>query len=136
MSVINVKNAEEYKKHKNGGLVVIDYYTNWCGPCKTFAPIFKEIAEQNPRVKFLSVDAESIEHEDCENIKSVPTFRVFFNGNLKREFSGVDRERLEKYIKKYEIQIFINGRTQRSFTEETKKKIIDYMNTLVENDDE
>ena len=132
MSVVNVKNAEEYKKLRNNGLVVVDYYTTWCGPCKKFAPIFKEIAEENPGVKFLSVDAESIEHEDCQNIKSVPTFRVFFNGNLKREFSGVDRERLERYIDRYRVQIFINGRTQRSFSKETKEKVIDYMNNLVD----
>ena len=135
MSVISVKNAEEYKKNKSGGLVVVDYYTNWCNPCKKFAPIFKEIAEKNPGIKFLSVDAESIAHEDCENIKSVPTFRIFFNGNMKREFTGVDKERLERYIDRYRIQIFVNGRTQRSFNEETKQKVIDYMNTLIDEEE-
>lgn len=133
--VISIKNAEEYKKLKSLGLVVVDYYTTWCSPCKKFSPIFQEIAEQNPGVKFLSVDAESIEHEDCENIKSVPTFRIFFNGNMKREFSGVNREKLERYIKRYEVQIFINGRTQRSFTEESKQKIIDYMNNIIYDDE-
>ena len=132
MSVIYIKNVEQYKKLKGVGLTVVDYYTTWCGPCKTFAPIYEELAKENLGVNFLSVDAESIEHEDCQNIKSVPTFRVFFNGNLKREFSGVDRERLERYIDRYRVQIFINGRTQRSFSEETKEKVIDYMNNLVD----
>ena len=136
MSVTNIKNVEQYNKLKGIGLTVIDYYTTWCGPCKKFAPVYEQLAKENPGVNFLSVDAESIEHEDCSNIKSVPTFRVFFNGNLKREFSGVDKERLERYIDRYRVQIFINGRTQRSFTEETKQKVIDYMNNLVEEKDE
>ena len=136
MSVINISSVEQYKKIKNNGLVIVDYYTTWCSPCKKFAPIFQEIAQNNPGVKFLSVDSEAIKHEDCENITTVPTFRVFFNGIIKREFSGVDKERLERYIKRYEIQVFINGRTQRIFPEETKEKIINYMNNLVDNDDE
>jgi len=135
-SVINISSVDQYKKLKGIGLVVVDYYTNWCGPCKKFAPVYEEMAKNNPGVKFLSVDAEAIEHEDTENIKTVPTFRVFFNGNMKREFSGVDKERLERYIKRYEIQIFINGRTQRSFTEETKEKIIKYMDTLIEGEEQ
>lgn len=129
MKVKEIKTVEQYESLKNKGLVVVDFNTDWCGPCKKFAPIFEEIAKANPEVVFLSVNAEKIEHVDCENIKSVPTFKIFFNGTLKREFSGVDRERIEKYIKRYGVQIFINGRTQRAFPQEIKDKIIEYMNT-------
>jgi len=134
-SVVNISSVEQYKKLKGVGLVIVDYYTTWCSPCKKFAPEFEKIAQKNPGVKFLSVDSEAIEHEDCENIKTVPTFRVFFNGNIKREFSGVNKEKLEAYIKRYEVQIFINGRTQRDFNEETKEKVINYMNNLIKDDE-
>ena len=127
MSVIHIKSPEEYEKLRDVGLVVVDYYTTWCGPCKKFAPVFKTMAQENPGVTFLSVDAESIEHQDCENIQSVPTFRIFLNGNMKREFSGVDKEKIERYLDRYRVQILINGRTQRSFPEEIQDKIIKYM---------
>jgi thiol-disulfide isomerase/thioredoxin len=132
MSVVKIETVAQYEKLKKLGLVIVDYYTNWCGPCKKFAPVFEKMAQENPNVTFLSVDAESLEHEDCENIASVPTFRVFFNGNMKREFSGIDKERLERYIKKYEVQIFINGRTQRSFTPDLQEKILKYMQSVME----
>ncbi len=129
--VINIKNEKEYEELRDKGLVVIDYNTTWCGPCKTFAPVFEKMAKNYPGVKFLSVDAEKIEHEDC-NVRSVPTFKVFLNGFLKREFSGVDKERLELYIERYEVQILINGRTRRSFSEDIKEKIVNYMSKIGE----
>ena len=128
--VVSVKDIQEYSDLRNSGLVVVDFNTTWCGPCKSFAPVFDEIAKNYPGVKFLSVDAESIEHEDTESVKSVPTFKIFLNGLLKREFSGIDREKLERYIERYQIQIMINGRTQRSFPPEIRDKIIDYMSML------
>lgn len=132
MNFIKVENVKEYEKLKSRGLVIVDYNTVWCGPCKKFAPIFIEISEKYPDTTFLSVDPEIIEHEDCENIQTVPTFRVFINGEKKREFAGIDRERLERYIERYQYQIFYNGSIVRTFSEEDKKKIVDYMNKYSE----
>ena len=92
MSVTYIKDETEYDELKKRGLVIVDFNTSWCGPCKKFAPEFEKIAKDFPGIKFLSVDAERIEHEDCDNVKSVPTFKIFLNGLLKREFSGVDKE--------------------------------------------
>ena len=128
--VIVVKDVEEYASLRNNGLVVVDFNTSWCGPCRIFAPIFEEIAKNNPDVVFLSVDAEAIEHEDSASVSSVPTFKIFLNGVLKREFSGIDREKLERYIERYEIQVLFNGRVQRSFPNEKREKLIRYMDML------
>lgn len=125
-----IASVEEYDRLKNKGLVIVDYFTTWCGPCKAFAPVFEEISKKYPDVTFLSVNAESIEHDDCASIKSVPTFRVFLNGKQKREFSGIDRARLERYIERYEIQILFNGRVQRSFPKEVRDKINRYLDML------
>jgi len=127
MSVTKVATVREYEKLKSRGLVIVDFNTVWCGPCKKFAPVFEEIAAKYPETVFLSVDPEMIEHEDCMDIATVPTFRVFINGEKKREFSGVDRERLERYIDRYQYQIFCNGNIVRTFTAKDKKKIIEYM---------
>lgn len=130
MSVTNVKNGDEYEELKSRGLVVVDFYTTWCGPCKKFAPEFEKMAKDFPGITFLKVDAEAIEHEDCENIKSVPTFKIFLNGLLKREFSGVDKEKILRYIERYEVQILINGRTQREFPENIIDKVTTYMKKI------
>lgn len=130
MSVIQIKDEPEYEELKKRGLVVVDFYTTWCGPCKKFAPEFSQMAKDFPGVKFLSVDAEAFEMEDCENIKSVPTFKIFLNGMLKREFSGVDKEKILKYIERYEVQVLINGRTQREFDEAMIDKVTTYMKKI------
>jgi thiol-disulfide isomerase/thioredoxin len=125
-----VNDLETYEKLRDDGLVVIDYNTSWCGPCRSFAPVFEEIAANYPGVTFLSVDAESFDHEDTSSVKSVPTFRLFLNGVMRREFTGIDREKLERYIERYSVQIIINGRTQRTFPRDVKDRVTRYMDML------
>jgi len=133
--VIVVGTLEQYSDLRNSGLVVVDFNTTWCGPCKSFAPLFEEIASRYPGVVFLSVDAEKIEHKDCESVSKVPTFRVFLNGVTKREFSGIDKEKLERYIQRYQVQILVNGDVQKSFPESVREKVITYMSMLQPEDD-
>ena len=132
MSVTYISKPEEYDKLKKRGLVVVDFNTEWCGPCKRFAPVFEELSKSYPDVKFLSVDSEKIEHEDCKNFRTVPTFKVFLNGELKREFSGVDKAKLENYINRYSVQILFNGSVKRSFTKEEKERVIRYLEMFKE----
>jgi thioredoxin 1 len=100
--VISIKSVEQYEELKEKGLVIIDFNTTWCGPCKRFAPVFEQMAAKYPGVTFLSVDSEKIEHPDTEAISSVPTFKILLDGEVKREFSGVNAERLEEYIQRYQ----------------------------------
>ena len=125
-----VNDLASYLSMRDDGLVVVDFNTSWCGPCRGFAPVFEEIASNYPGVIFLSVDAESFDHEDTASVKSVPTFKIFLNGVMRREFSGINREKLERYIERYQIQIIVNGRTQRTFPREIKDKVLRYMNML------
>ena len=133
--VVSIKDADQYESLKDKGLVIIDFNTTWCGPCKRFAPIFDEMSKKYPHVTFLSVDSEKIEHPDTEKILSVPTFKVVLNGEVQKEFSGVNAERLEEYIERYQtyqIQISINGNKMKSFTSDDRKRIISYMDKLSE----
>lgn len=127
MSVIHVKSAREYNKLKEKGLVVVDFNAEWCGPCKRFAPVYEKMASKYPGVKFLSVDAEKIEHDDCLEIKSLPTFKILLNGELRRQFEGVDPERIERYIERYSVQIFVNGELTRKFTPEMINTVTRYL---------
>lgn len=130
MSVVYIKSAREYEKYKKNGLVIVDFNTEWCKPCKAYKPTFEENAAKNSGIKFLSVDAEKIEHEDCKDVRSVPTFKIFLNGELKRSFSGIDDERLEKYIVRYSIQIYEDDKLIRKFTPELQQKVKNYLDGL------
>ncbi len=125
----DVKNIYEYLKYRNVGLVVVKYSTVWCGPCKNFAPIFKRLAEEYRDVTFLSVDAEEIDHKDCE-VSVVPSFKIILNGDIRRDFHGTDADVIRKYIERYNIQILYNGQLVRSFNEEMFSKINNYMKTF------
>ena len=125
--VIVVEDSKQYENFKKKGLVIVDFNTTWCGPCKKFAPIFEEIAKKYPDTVFLSVDAEKIDHPDCQNISSVPTFKILLNGEIKRDFSGVDIDRLEQYIQRYQVQVLSNGKSTRSFNDDLRQKVTEYI---------
>lgn len=63
------------------GIVLIDFWAAWCGPCRQFAPVYERVSEQNPDVVFAKVDTEA-EPELAQRygITSIPTLVAYRNG--------------------------------------------------------
>jgi len=62
----------------NNDLVFIDFWAEWCGPCKVFGPIFEEAAERHPDVVWAKVDTEKAQDLAAAfGIQSIPTMAVF-----------------------------------------------------------
>ena len=60
------------------GITLIDFWAEWCGPCKMFGPIFEAASEQFPDVKFAKVDTEAEQGiAGFFQIQSIPTVFVF-----------------------------------------------------------
>lgn len=59
-------------------MVVVDYWADWCGPCKTFGPIFEKVSEDFPDAVFAKVDTQN-EQEIASwfQIRSIPTLMIF-----------------------------------------------------------
>jgi thioredoxin 1 len=59
-------------------MVVVDYWADWCGPCKSFAPVFEKVSEDYPNAVFAKVDTQS-EQEIAAffQIRSIPTLMIF-----------------------------------------------------------
>ena len=59
-------------------IVIIDYWADWCGPCKTFGPIFEKVSEDFPGAVFAKVNTEN-EQEIASwfQIRSIPTLMIF-----------------------------------------------------------
>jgi thioredoxin len=71
--------AENFKDTiKNNAIVIVDFWADWCGPCKSFAPTFEAASEKYPDVAFAKVNTEE-EREMAAgfNIRSIPTLMVF-----------------------------------------------------------
>lgn len=60
------------------GIVLVDWWASWCGPCRAFAPTFEAAAERNPDLVFAKVDTEAEEQLAAEaGISAIPTLMVF-----------------------------------------------------------
>lgn len=70
--------------------VILDFWAEWCGPCKTFGPIFEKLAELNPDIFFGKVDTEkATELAQAFQIRSIPSILAFHKGELVFEGSGI-----------------------------------------------
>ena len=63
------------------GITFVDFWAEWCGPCKMFGPIFEETASENPDVTFAKVNTEAEQQlAGSLGIMSIPTLMIFRDG--------------------------------------------------------
>ena len=78
MATVDLTEETFEKTIDDSDIVLVDFWAEWCGPCKTFAPIFQEASEQHEDVVFGKVDTE--EHPQLAasfGIRSIPTLMAF-----------------------------------------------------------
>lgn len=75
-----------------GKTAIVDFYADWCGPCKMMAPIIEEISQdENLVVGKINVD-ENQELAIKYDVMSIPTIIIFKNGNQVKRFVGVQNK--------------------------------------------
>lgn len=68
---------------EKGGILVIDFWAEWCGPCKAFAPVFEAAAKKHGDIVFAKVDTEAQQGLAAAfEIQAIPTLAVFRDGVL------------------------------------------------------
>lgn len=87
VSIVNKNNFEQIKNSNK--TVLLDFYADWCGPCRTVSPLVDEIAEENPQyfVGKINVDNEP-ELAQAFGVMSIPTLVVMRNGKIVKQSAG------------------------------------------------
>lgn len=78
MSVENLATQQFDATVGANDIVVVDFWAPWCGPCRSFAPVFEQVAGENTDVKFVKVNTdEETELASHFGIRSIPTLMIF-----------------------------------------------------------
>lgn len=108
-TIQEVKTAQDYDaimKHltETGSCGIIDFTAKWCGPCKAIAPIYEELSQKYPQVKFLKIDIDNPDMTAVVNdhgITGVPTFTMYKGPRKVENFTGARVDLLRSVLQKH-----------------------------------
>lgn len=106
MPVINIESEKQFYdilKDKTNKHVIVDFYAQWCGPCKKFSPTYDKHSNTYKTITFVKVDVDEVpELAETFEIRAMPTFLVFETGKKVPAYSplvGADPVKIENMLK-------------------------------------
>ncbi|MBO6145437.1 MAG: thioredoxin [Bacilli bacterium] len=98
--MIKQVNSEEFKKEIKDGVVFVDFFANWCGPCKMLSPVVEQLSEDIKDVKFIKVDVDAASEVAAEyGVMSIPTLIIFKDGKeISKQIGLMPKDALVDFI--------------------------------------
>ncbi len=102
MNIATQEDFDQIETESLSTLVVLDFYADWCGPCKRYKPTFEKVAESTTGVLFGSVDCEALPEVAAKyGIQGIPCTVTLVQGKVKGRQSGALSEAaLREFIEK------------------------------------
>jgi len=101
MNILHLEN-ENFNEIIKSGLTLVDFYADWCGPCKMLSPIIEEVAVELNDLKIIKVNVD--EHGDIAQkygVMSIPTLILFKDGNeIDKSIGFMPKEDMIEFINK------------------------------------
>lgn len=93
-------NEENFNNEIGTGIVLVDFFATWCGPCKMLGPVLEDLASERSEIKIVKVDVDESEKLARNfGIMSVPTMLLFKDGKLISQQSGyMPKELITRWI--------------------------------------
>lgn len=107
--ILHIENHNEFKTYINSGRsILVDFYAEWCGPCKLLAPRLEELRFKYPNVLIIKVDVDKAE-EICNeySITSMPTVIGFNNRNIIETVFGFNDTKITELMEKLESTFYL-----------------------------
>lgn len=95
-----LENQNEFNEIIKSGTVLVDFYADWCGPCRMLAPVLEQVDKERPDVTILKVDVDTFRVLAQQfSIHSIPTMKLFRDGEVVATKAGfVGKEPLIRFL--------------------------------------
>ena len=103
--MMKIINTEEFNEITKNGTTLVDFFADWCGPCKMLGPVLEKVSEQYNDIEFVKVNVdENMDLAQQYGIMSIPTVYLFKDGEVVNKMQG--------YVPEDGVKAFIDENTK------------------------